>query len=639
MEQASTLGITCVASMTSKPVEAPLQEVLPESEQVFVLADFLRQLSVGPGVYQMFAAAGQILYVGKARNLKRRVSSYFHKNRHSPKTLAMLQQVQRVEVIHTHTETEALVLEAQLIKRHHPPYNILLRDDKSYPYLFIETSSTFPRMSFHRGAQRRKGQYFGPYPAVTSLRESMVLLQKAFRLRTCEDSVFRNRSRACLHYQIRRCSGPCVGHISAQDYAADVKSTIQFLQGRSDEVLQDLQERMQSAAENLAFEEAARLRDQVAALSKIQERQYVAQSGGGDFDVLAAVEEEGQWCVYLSLLRHGRQLGGRAIFPRHSEGVRGAEMMAAFLSQFYADREIPGNLLVNVLPRAAATLQAVLTDLSGHKVLLDQAQRGPRRRWMQLAETNARMALRTRQQGTSQSRRRMQRLQELFDLDELPQRMECFDISHTQGEAATASCVVFDADGARKEAYRRFNMRDITPGDDYAAMEQAVLRRYARLQDEGQALPEIVFIDGGAAQLARAAAALRSLGIDGIQLCGVAKGSSRRPGLEWLHAPQWSSPRQLAADDPALLIIQEIRDEAHRFAITGHRARRQKARQESDLDAISGIGPKRRSALLRRFGGLRGVRDAGVDDLQRVEGIRRELAQRIYDYFHSGART
>jgi excinuclease ABC subunit C len=619
--------------------EAAALELLPPADSPFVLPEFLRQLSTGPGVYQMLAAAGQILYVGKARNLKRRVGSYFHKNRHSPKTVAMLQQVVRVEVIHTHTETEALVLEAQLIKRHHPPYNILLRDDKSYPYLLIETGSEFPRMAFHRGAQRAKGQYFGPYPAVTALRESMILLQKAFRLRTCEDSVFKNRSRACLHYQIRRCSGPCVGHISAADYAADVQATLQFLQGRSDEVLQALQQRMQAAAEALAFEEAARLRDQIAALAKMQERQYVAQSGGGDFDVLAAVEEGGQWCVYLSFLRHGRQLGGRALFPRHAEGVRAAEMMAAFLGQYYADREIPGNLLLNVLPRHRQALQDALSQLAGRRVLIDQPQRGPRKRWMQLAETNARLALRSRQQSSEQGRRRMQLLQELFGLEETPQRMECFDISHTRGEAATASCVVFDSDGARKDAYRRFNIRDITPGDDYAAMEQAVARRYARLLEEGQTLPDIVFIDGGPAQLARAAAALRDLGIDSIQLCGVSKGTSRRPGLESLHAPQWPAPRQLAADDPTLLLIQEIRDEAHRFAIGGHRARRQKARQESELDTIGGIGPKRRGALLRHFGGLRGIRDAGVEDLQRVEGIRRELAQRIYDHFHTGART
>ena len=331
-------------------------------------------------------------------------------------------------------------------------------------------------------------------------------------------------------------------------------------------------------------------------------------------------------------------LGGRSIFPRHAEGVRGPEMMAAFLGQYYADREIPGNLLLNLLPRGAAALQEALSELAGRKVLIDQPQRGPRKRWMQMAETNARLALRARAQQAGQGQRRMQLLQELFALEELPQRLECFDISHTRGEAATASCVVFDADGARKDAYRRFNIKGITPGDDYAAMEQAVLRRYARLQDEGRSLPDIVFIDGGPAQLARAVAALAELGIDSVQLCGVSKGTSRRPGLESLHAPQWSAPRQFAADDPALLVIQEIRDEAHRFAITGHRARRAKARQESELDVIDGIGPKRRGALLRSFGGLRGIRDAGVDDLQRVEGIRRELAERIYDHFHPGAR-
>lgn len=604
-------------------------------EEPFDLKGFLRTLGSQPGVYQMLAADGHILYVGKARNLKRRVSSYFQKTRHSPKTLAMLAQVARVEVLVTHTETEALVLEAQLIKKHRPHYNILLRDDKSYPYLYIDTSTAFPRMSLHRGAQRGKGHYFGPYPAVSALRESMVLLQKAFRLRTCEDSVFHNRSRACLHYQIRRCSGPCVGHIDTAAYQRDLQDALRFLQGKSDEAIRALQQRMLAAAEALDFEEAARRRDQIAALSKIQERQYVAQAGGGDFDVLAAVEEGGQWVVFVTFIRHGRQLGGRAIFPQHPDTARGSEVMAAFLMQYYGEREIPGNLLVNVLPRAAASLAAALGQSAGRKVLLEQPQRGPRKRWLAMAVANASEALRQRVQRADGGRRRMRLLQELFVLDHLPERVECFDISHTRGEAATASCVVFGEEGALKSEYRRFNMRDITPGDDYAAMEQAVRRRYGRLQQEGQSLPDIVFIDGGPAQVARAQAALDELGIREILLCGVAKGTSRRPGLEWLHTSLWTQPRQLAGNDPALLIIQEIRDEAHRFAITGHRARRAKARQESELDSIGGIGPKRRVALLRAFGGLRGIRDAGVEDLQRVEGIHAQLAQRIYAHFHA----
>ncbi|WP_291510407.1 excinuclease ABC subunit UvrC [Acidithiobacillus sp.] len=604
-------------------------------EEPFDLKGFLRTLGSQPGVYQMLAADGHILYVGKARNLKRRVSSYFQKTRHSPKTLAMLAQVARVEVLVTHTETEALVLEAQLIKKHRPHYNILLRDDKSYPYLYIDTSTAFPRMSLHRGAQRGKGHYFGPYPAVSALRESMVLLQKAFRLRTCEDSVFHNRSRACLHYQIRRCSGPCVGHIDTAAYQRDLQDALRFLQGKSDEAIRALQQRMLAAAEALDFEEAARRRDQIAALSKIQERQYVAQAGGGDFDVLAAVEEGGQWVVFVTFIRHGRQLGGRAIFPQHPDTARGSEVMAAFLMQYYGEREIPGNLLVNVLPRAAASLAAALGQSAGRKVLLEQPQRGPRKRWLAMAVANASEALRQRVQRADGGRRRMRLLQELFALDHLPERVECFDISHTRGEAATASCVVFGEEGALKSEYRRFNMRDITPGDDYAAMEQAVHRRYGRLQQEGQSLPDIVFIDGGPAQVARAQAALDDLGIREILLCGVAKGTSRRPGLEWLHTSLWAQPRQLVGNDPALLIIQEIRDEAHRFAITGHRARRAKARQESELDSIGGIGPKRRVALLRAFGGLRGIRDAGVEDLQRVEGIHAQLAQRIYAHFHA----
>ena len=621
--------------MDAEPIENARRDI-EAAETSFVLGDFLRTLTSQPGIYQMVGSGCRLLYVGKARNLKRRVSSYFQKQRHSPKTLAMLAQVKRVEVVVTHTETEALVLEANLIKRHQPPYNILLRDDKSYPYLFIESSHDTPRMSLHRGAQKGKGHYFGPYPAVTALRESMVLLQKAFRLRTCEDHTFYHRSRACLQYQIRRCSGPCVGHISGEDYARDVADTIRFLEGKSDEAIRSLGARMQAAAEQLDFEEAARRRDQIAALSKIQERQYVAQAGGGDFDVLAAAQENGQWVVYVSFIRNGRQLGGRSIFPRHTEEVRAPDVLAAFLMQFYSNKEVPGNLLVNVLPRSPASLAEALSSEAGHRVMIDQPQRGPRRRWMALAFTNAVGALRQRAQTATAGRRRMLLLQELFDLAEAPQRVEFFDISHTRGEAAVASCVVFSEDGALKNAYRRFNIRDIQGGDDYAAIEQAVHRRYARLQKEGLPLPEIVLIDGGPGQVARAQVALDALEIECIQLCGVAKGTTRRPGLEMLHIPGWAAARQFDDDDPVLLVIQEIRDEAHHFAITGHRARRGKARQESDLDGIAGVGPKRRVALLRAFGGLRGVRDAGIEDLQRVEGIHLELAQRIYDFFHVG---
>ncbi len=610
--------------------------VIAEVDSPFALGGFLRTLTSQPGIYQMYGASDRLLYVGKARNLKRRVGSYFQKQRHSPKTLAMLAQVRRVEVVVTHTETEALVLEANLIKRHHPPYNILLRDDKSYPYLFLESSHACPRMSLHRGAQKGKGHYFGPYPAVTALRESMVLLQKAFRLRTCEDRTFYHRSRACLQYQIRRCSGPCVGHISQADYALDVTDAIRFLEGKSDEAIRSLGNRMQAAAEQLDFEEAARRRDQIAALSKIQERQYVAQAGGGDFDVLAAAQENGQWVVYVSFIRNGRQLGGRSIFPQHAEGVRAPDVLAAFVMQFYSNKEVPGNLLVNVPPRSSASLAAALSSEAGHRVMIAQPQRGPRKRWMALALTNALGALRQRAQVGTTGRRRMRLLQALFDLAETPQRVECFDISHTGGEAAVASCVIFGEDGALTSEYRRFNIRGIRGGDDYAAIEQAVYRRYVRLQKEGLSLPEIVLIDGGPGQVARAQMVLDKLEITAIQLCGVAKGAGRRPGLETLHVPGWAAARQLNADHPALLVIQEIRDEAHRFAITGHRARRSRAREASDLDAIDGIGPRRRIALLRAFGGLRGIRNAGIEDLQRVEGIHLQLARRIYDFFHVG---
>ena len=602
----------------------------------FDRAYFLRTLSSQPGIYQMLDSRGRILYVGKARNLKRRVSSYFQKQRHSPKTLAMLAQAARVEVVVTHTETEALVLEANLIKRHQPPYNILLRDDKSYPYLYVDTPNAFPRMGFHRGAQKGRGRYFGPYPAVTALRESMVLLQKAFRLRTCDEHTFHHRSRACLQYQIRRCSGPCVGHIDALAYGEDVQDALRFLEGKSDEVIQSLGQRMQGAAEALHFEQAAQWRDQIAALSKVQERQYVAQAGGGDFDVIAICREASAVGIYVSFIRNGRQLGGRTIFPRHVEDEREMDVLAAFLGQFYVNKEIPGNILVNVLPRGLGILSAGLAEQAGRRVQVSQPQRGPRKRWMDMAALNARGALRQRVENGSAARRRMLLLQELFDLDTLPERVECFDISHTRGESPVASCVVFGAEGALKAEYRRFNVRDVTGGDDYAAMAQALTRRYGRLSNEGLALPDIVLIDGGAGQLRVAEGVFQELAISTVQLCGVAKGTTRRPGLELLHLPGRTEALQLADDDPALLVIQEIRDEAHRFAITGHRARRARGRQESQLDAVEGVGPKRRLALLRAFGGLKGVRDAGVEDLQRVSGIDQQLAQRIYDFFHAG---
>lgn len=580
----------------------------------------------------MLSGDGEVLYVGKARNLKKRVSSYFRKSGLSIKTRALMVQTQGVEVTVTHTESEALLLENNLIKELKPRYNILLRDDKSYPYLYLSTDQDFPRISLHRGARKGKGRYFGPYPNAHAVRESLNLLQKMFRIRQCEDSFFRNRSRPCLQYQIQRCSGPCVGIVSKTDYADDVRHTALFLEGKNSQLVDELVAGMETSASDLDFEQAALYRDQIASLRRVQERQYISGERG-DLDIVAGAVKGGSACVQVFFIRDGRNLGNKIFFPRVPDGAMLEDVLGGFLTQYYADRTVPGEILLNAEPEDAALLSDIFTEHSGHAVKLRTRVRGDRARWLTMGEANAHHALDARLASQSGMRRRYEALQQMLTLDEEPARIECFDISHTQGEATVASCVVFGTEGAIKSDYRRFNIEDIEPGDDYAAMEQALMRRYTRLQKGEGKLPDLLLIDGGKGQVTSACKILEELQITGVQIAGVAKGPGRKPGLETLHVVG-KGAIQADPDSPALHLIQQIRDEAHRFAITGHRQRRARTRNKSPLESIAGLGPKRRQELLKQFGGMQEVARAGVEDLARVKGISRILAQEIYDAFH-----
>ncbi|WP_295391874.1 excinuclease ABC subunit UvrC [uncultured Thiodictyon sp.] len=592
----------------------------------------LAQLPEGPGVYRMVDAAGTVLYVGKAKNLKRRVSSYFSRALNS-RLLLMVGQVAEIEVTVTRSEGEALLLESNLIKSLKPRFNVLLRDDKSYPFIRLTTEDAFPRLAFYRGPRKGPGRFFGPYPSAWAVRETLQLLQRLFPVRQCEDSFYRTRSRACLQYQIKRCTGPCVGLVSEAVYAQDVAHTAKFLEGRTQEVIGELGEAMERAAAALDFERAAVLRDQIGTLRRIQERQYVSGEGG-DLDIVATAQEGGQSCVQVFFVRGGRNLGNKAFFPLAPADTDEGALLAGFLAQFYVDKEVPGELVCSALPDDLDLLEAALTERAGHRVEIRARVRAERARWLEMARGNAVVALKARLGSQAGYARRLSALREALALPELPGRMECFDISHTMGERTVASCVVFDDAGPRKSDYRRFNIEGITPGDDYAAMHQALTRRYTRVQTGEYPLPDLVFIDGGRGQLGAVAEALQALGLQGLTLVGVAKGPDRRPGTEQLWLLGQGTPVILPADSPALHLIAQIRDEAHRFAITGHRQRRARARTASVLEEIGGIGPKRRQQLLLAFGGMRGLAQAGVEDIARVEGISRDLAQRIHDTLH-----
>ena len=605
-----------------------------ETTQSFDSRSFVRSLTQRPGVYRMRDADGVVLYVGKARNLRKRVGSYFMRAATDAKTAALLRQTADVEVTVTGTEAEALLLEYNLIKSHKPRFNVVLRDDKSYPYIRVSTTHDFPRLSFYRGSRKQPGRYFGPYPGARAVRETLSQLQRLFMLRQCDDTFFRNRSRPCLQYQIQRCSAPCVGYIGKEDYARDVRDAIHFLEGRNREVTASFVQRMESAASDLDYERAARYRDHIANLNKVVARQFTSRRRGADADVVAAAVEGGVHCVAVMFVRGGRHLGSRNFFPR-ARDASARDLLCAFLPQYYLEREAPAEIIISEPVEDVELLDATLTERAGHKVRIRHRVRGERARGLDMAHANAREALAMRLASHSSLAAQREGLRELLGLDETPERIECFDVSHTGGESAVASCVVFGPEGPVRSAYRRFNIAGIAAGDDYAALDQALTRRYTRIKRGEAPLPDVLLIDGGPGQVKQAAKVLEELQVEGVAIAGVAKGSARRPGQERLFLAGRNRPLILPASSGTLHLIQQIRDEAHRFAITGHRQRRGGQRQVSVLEQVPGLGPARRRALLRQFGGLQGVSRAGVDDLASVKGISRKLAETVYDTFHS----
>jgi excinuclease ABC subunit C len=596
---------------------------------------FLKSLTHRAGVYQMYDKSGGLLYVGKAKNLKSRVSSYFRASGLAAKTMALVAKIHDIQVTVTSTEVDALLLEHNLIKTNMPPYNILLKDDKSYPYIFLSTEDKFPRLSLHRGAKRRKGKYFGPYPSAGAARESLHFLQKVFMVRQCEDSYFSNRSRPCLQHQIKRCTAPCVDLVSEEAYGLQVDSTRLFLQGKSQQLMVSLADDMEQAAKELKYEEAAGLRDQLSQLQHVQASQGI-EGVSGDLDILAAVVAGGSCCVQVLFVRGARVLGSKSYYPKLKLAETASDVLAAFLPQYYltGDRVIPGEIIVNEIMETQDTLEEAFAVQSGRKVKLRHRVREARARWMQLAQQTAQSNLQSHLDGRKTTFDRRLALQETLGLAELPDRMECFDISHSSGEATVASCVVFDQNGPNKSEYRKFNIENITGGDDYAAMQQALERRYKRLKAGEGIIPDILFIDGGKGQVSQAMSVLQELQITGVEVVGVAKGVTRKAGFETLINGRTGLETQLPSDSAALHLIQHIRDEAHRFAITGHRARRDKTRRTSVLESIPGVGAKRRRDLLRHFGSAKGVEGASAIELKKIPGISETLAQNIYDHLH-----
>nr|WP_237723383.1 excinuclease ABC subunit UvrC [Stenotrophomonas acidaminiphila] len=612
-------------------------------------------MSTAPGVYRMYATDDTLLYVGKAGALRKRVGSYFNGSPKSRRIMMMLAQVARMDVTVTRTEAEALLLENQLIKSLAPRYNVSLRDDKTYPQVLL-TREQWPRIALHRGPRSVPGRYYGPYPGVGAVRETLNLMHKLFKLRSCEDSVFRNRSRPCLQYQIGRCSAPCVELVAQAEYDESVRRAALFLEGRSDQLADELVQAMQQASDALEFERAARLRDLVASLRSMQNRQYV-DGRAADLDVLACAMQGASACVLLLAFRDGRNLGTRAFFPRTNGEDSAEEVLGAFVSQYYAEHAPPPEVLLDREIPDAGMIEAALASAAERKVVLKWNVRGERAGYVELASRNAQISLVSELDSRGAQHARSEALRQMLGLAEPVRRVECFDISHTMGEATVASCVVFDAAGPVRAQYRRYNISGIEPGDDYAAMRQAIDRRFRRALEAAEmaapdtdasdggrsraasrsgdlpALPDVLLIDGGAGQLAQAQAALADLGVEGVLLLGVAKGVERRAGHEALVLPDGREIRPGAAS-PALQFIQQVRDEAHRFAITGHRGRRQKARMTSRLEDIPGIGPRRRASLLKHFGGLAGLKAAGEAEIARVEGINAALATRIYANLH-----
>ncbi len=601
----------------------------------FDAKSFVESLPSRPGVYRMLDTEGEILYVGKARNLKSRVGSYFQPSNVQPKVQALVAKTVHMEVTITNSDTEALLLEFNLIKKHRPRFNVVLRDDKSFPYLHLETRHEFPRLNFYRGSRKEAGRFFGPYPSAGAVRESLQQLQKLFRLRNCDDLYFANRSRPCLQYQIERCTAPCVGLIGREEYARDVESAIRVLEGRNDEAQIELARRMESAAERLNFEDAARARDQLKALRALQAQQIVTADIDHDADVIAIASGNGEFCIALMFVRGGRSLGSTTFFPK-APLAEVPEVLAAFVTQYYLERDSPPEIIVETGFEEMQVLETTLAERTGHKMRIASSVRGIRARWLEMMHENAEQALKMRALARGSIEASLEEVRDAFDLAETPSRIECFDISHTGGTDTVASCVVFGLEGPLKSEYRRFNISGIQPGDDYAAMNQALTRRYKRVREGEVVAPDVLLIDGGKGQLAEAGKVLAELGLDGITMIGVAKGADRRPGQEQLFTPGRDTPTILAPDSAALHLIQRVRDEAHRFAITGHRRKRAKRHSQSILETIPGLGPVKRRELLKQFGGLQGILRAGIDDFVQIRGLGRELAQVIYEHLHPG---
>ena len=602
----------------------------------FDASSFLATCSARPGVYRMYDAGRTLLYVGKAKNLKKRLSSYFRATGLAPKTAALVARIASIETTITSSETEALLLEQTLIKQSRPPYNILLRDDKSYPYILL-SAGAYPRLAVHRGAKREKGRYFGPYPSAGAVRESLSVLQKAFQVRQCDDAYFRARTRPCLQYQIKRCKAPCVGLVEDKEYAEDVRHTALFLEGRSTELTAELASEMERAAMALDFERAAGLRDQIALLRRVQDQQSM-EGGSGDVDVIAAIVGAGGACVHVITVRGGRVLGSKSYFPQVAIEEEAGDVLLAFIAQFYlidSERDLPPELIVNARHEDFATLVEALATARGREPTISYRVRTTRARWQQLAVTNAEQALAARLADKQQMAARFKALGQALKMAKTPERLECYDISHSSGEATVASCVVFGPQGPLKSDYRRFNIEGVTAGDDYAAMRQALVRRYSRIQNGEEKLPDVLIVDGGKGQMNMAREVLAELGVENLVLLGVAKGVTRKPGFETLYLNDISNEFTLPGDSGALHLIQQIRDEAHRFAITGHRNRRGKARRTSSLEDIAGVGPKRRRDLLKHFGGLQELTRASEDEIAKAPGISKKLAELIYASLHS----
>ncbi|TDJ71002.1 MAG: excinuclease ABC subunit UvrC [Proteobacteria bacterium] len=592
----------------------------------------VKDLPTASGVYRMLSKDGSVLYVGKAQDLRKRVSSYFRKRGLSARLTSMMRLVTDIDVTVTHTEGEALLLENNLIKSLRPRYNVLLRDDKSYPYISLSTHD-YPRLGFYRGSKQKGFLYFGPYPSASAVRETLSMLQTVFQIRQCEDSFFRYRSRPCLQYQIKRCSAPCVGLIDQKTYGEDIRHAAMFLEGRSLALVDEMVKRMDDASEQMDYEMAALYRDRIRSLRRIQERQYVAQDAG-DADVIAIAAGQDAACIQVNFIRGGHNLGDKAFYLKVTTTTNANEVLAAFLPQYYLGKSMPPAVYLNRSIPSKVLLEEVFSKQAEKQISIATATRGVVKGWMKMAEINAHEGLRRHLASQANLKQRFDALQEAFSLDAVPERIECFDVSHTFGESTVAACVVFDINGPVKSDYRRFNIDGVKAGDDYAAMEQALTRRYRRLKEGEGKLPDLLLIDGGKGQLAKAESAIEELQIEGIRLIAIAKGKERRPGKEKLFLTGSRDPFMLDPNSPAFHLIQQVRDEAHRFAITAHRLQRGKKRTTSRLEEIPGIGNKRRQTLLKKLGGIREVARAGVEDLSRVPGISPDLAQRIYDTFH-----